>query len=79
MPLETIITRGGGGAERNGGRAAYSGELRLSPRVVRSVPRARVLRSGSVMRMTLSNPSSPNLSGTGGVCLLRLCVCRVKR
>ena len=40
-----------------------SGELRLSPRVVRSVPSASVVRSGSVMRMTLSRPRSPNTSG----------------
>jgi len=46
---------------------AYSGEFKFSPSVVRSVPSASVLRSGSVMRMTLSNPSKPNRSGTGGV------------
>ena len=32
---------------------------RLSPSVVRSVPSARVLRSGSVIRMTDNSPGSP--------------------
>jgi len=41
----------------------FSGELRCRPSVVRSVPSASVVRSGSVIRMTPSRPSRPKRSG----------------
>ncbi len=40
----------------------YSGEFKLSPSVVKSVPKANVLRSGSVMRITLRRPNKPKRS-----------------
>lgn len=44
----------------------YSGELRLSPRVVRSIPGARATRFGSfsAARMNVSSPTMPNWSIT---------------
>lgn len=40
-----------------------SEEFKCKPNVVRSVPSARVVRSGSVILMTLKSPRRPNLSG----------------
>lgn len=37
----------------------YSGALRSSPSVVKSVPSANMLRSGSVIRITPNNPNKP--------------------
>lgn len=39
----------------------HSDEFRLSPRVVKSEPRARVFKSALVMRMTSRRPRRPNL------------------
>lgn len=40
-------------------RPTYSGALRSSPSVVKSVPSANMLRSGSVIRITPNNPNKP--------------------
>lgn len=39
--------------------STYSGALRSSPSVVKSVPSANMLRSGSVIRITPNNPNKP--------------------
>ena len=40
----------------------YSGEFKFNPKVVRSLPNANMLKSGSVILITLNNPSKPNSS-----------------
>lgn len=42
----------------------YSAEFKLRPSVVKSIPKAKVVKSGSVIRITLNNPIKPKRSAS---------------
>jgi len=56
-----------------------SGELRLSPSVVRSVPNANVFKSGSVMLITDNSPINPNRSNVWVLCCCRFFRCEFSK